>query len=214
MIQSKEELSFYIAADRIMNGYCPTRSLLTRVRETLLIGGGKVVVIKYLYHLRRYAYYYNTKHLSVWNKLMMVYEHWRWAHYSIKTGFSIGPNSLGYGTVIPHYGTIVVNENARIGPFSVLHTSTCIAGGGKIIGKGFYLSSGSQLVGEFNLGDYVSVTAHSLVNKSCGDNILLAGCPATIKKEQYPAWYKRDGERFTQRVSAVEELKRNFEIDR
>lgn len=57
MIQSKKDLAFYIAADRIMNGYPAFRSLKTLIQETYVMGGGKMLVIRYLRHLRRYAYY-------------------------------------------------------------------------------------------------------------------------------------------------------------
>src|SRR5574344_1158534 len=33
----------------------------------------------------------------------------------IKCGFTIGYNSLGYGAVIPHYGTIVVGSTNKLG---------------------------------------------------------------------------------------------------
>lgn len=213
MIQSKKELDFFIAADRIMNGYHPKRTLYARMKETMAINGARVVVIKYLRHLRRYAYFYNTRSKSLWNKIMMIYEHQRLGRYAIKTGFSIGQNALDYGVVIPHYGTIVVNENAQIGPFAVLHTSTCIAGGGKRIGECFYLSAGSQLVGELSLGNHVTVAAHSLVNKSFGDNVLLVGCPAIAKKENYDSWYVRDGQSFIERVERVKQLKMKLGID-
>ncbi len=212
MIRCRKELAFYIAADRVMNGYPPKRNLLTRLNESFVIGGTKTVVIKYLYHMRRYAYFYNTKDYSLWNKIMMVYEHYRLGKLAIKTGFSIGQNALGYGVVIPHYGTIVVNEDARIGPLAVLHTSTCIAGGGKNIGEAFYLSAGSQLVGEMTIGNNVTVAAHSLVNSSCGDNSLLVGSPAFVKSDEYVSWYVRDGERFTKRVEQVKKLKKEFGI--
>lgn len=212
MIQSRKELAFYIEADRIMNGYPAKKSLVSLFKETFAIGGAKVIVIKYLRHLRRYAYYYNTSNQSLWRKIMMVYEHQRLAKYAIKTGFSIGQNSLDYGVVIPHYGTIVINEASHVGPFAVIHTSTCIAGGGKNIGEGFYLSSGSQLVGEFNLGDNVTVAAHSLVNKSFEGNVLIAGGPATVKKENYNSWYVRDGESFVLRVEQVKKLKEKYKI--
>lgn len=212
MIQSRRELSFYIEADRIMNGYPAKKSLMSFFKETFAIGGAKVIVIKYLRHLRRYAYYYNTSKQSLWHKIMMVYEHHRLAKYAIRTGFSIGQNSLDYGVTIPHYGTIVINEASHIGPFAVIHTSTCIAGGGKNIGEGFYLSSGSQLVGEFNLGDNVTVAAHSLVNKSFEGNVLIAGSPATIKKEGYNSWYVRDGESFVRKVEQVKKLKEEYQI--
>ncbi len=90
MIESKRDLNFYIMADRIMNGYLPQKNMISRIKETMMIGGAKVIIIKYLYHLRRYAYFYNNHNLSFCHKLMMVYEHYMLAKYAIKTGFSIG----------------------------------------------------------------------------------------------------------------------------
>ncbi len=206
-IRTKRELKFFLAADRIMNGYQPTRNLRTWFHENLFVGSANIIVIRYLRHLRKYAYYYNTQSTSIWNKSMMVLEHMFLSKYAIKTGFSIGANSLDYGIVIPHHGTIVVNQDSRVGPFSVLHTCTCIAGGGKVVGEGFYLSTGSQLIGEFTIGNNMSVAAHSLVNKGCNDNVLLAGSPAVLKKENYQPWYIRDGKRFEDRVNAVRKLK-------
>lgn len=141
------------------------------------------------------------------NTLGLIWEHYRLAQYAVKCGFSIGQNSLGYGTVIPHYGTIVVNENSHVGPYAVLHTCTCIAGGGKEIGSGFYLSTGSQLVGEYTIGDNVMVAAHSLVNKGAEPNVLLAGAPAIVKKYNCQPWYERDGQTYLNRVKMVEKIK-------
>ena len=128
-------------------------------------------------------------------------------------GFSIGPNVFGYGLVIPHYGTIVVNGAVRAGNFCVLHTSTCIGGGEKNIGDGLYLSAGAKIMGKLTLGNGVSVASNSLVNKSVGSHVLLVGCPAYIKKEDYSFWWKRDGETYLQRVSIVEKLKKQMNID-
>lgn len=131
---------------------------------------------------------------------------------SLKLGFTIGPNSLGYGVVIPHFGTIVINGDARIGNYAVLHTSTCVAGGDKKIGDYFYLSAGTQLVGSLQIGDGVSVAAHSLVNNSCEGHCLLVGVPAAVKKNNYHLWIERDGETFKKRVEKVEELKRSIYV--
>lgn len=130
----------------------------------------------------------------------------------VRLGFSIGTNSLGYGVVIPHYGTIVINENAKIGNFAVLHTCTCVAGGDKIIGDGLYLSTGSQIVGPVKLGDGVTIAAHSLVNKSFKGNTLIAGSPSVIKKENYPAWYEseRDKERFSVYISQIKKIRKEI----
>ena len=42
MIQTKKDLAFYIAADRIMNGYPPKKNAMSWIKETFLIGGQNV----------------------------------------------------------------------------------------------------------------------------------------------------------------------------
>lgn len=121
-------------------------------------------------------------------------------------GLSIGCDALGYGCVIPHYGTIVVGPSNRIGNYAVLHTSTCISDNGKIIGDGLYLSTGAKLTTKLNLGDNVSIGANALVNKSFDGNLLLGGMPAQKIKES-SAWYIRDGEKYNNRVRKIEDLK-------
>ena len=210
MIQTKKDLRFYVAADRIMNGLPTHRGLKELVMNCIdrPVGG---VIISYLRALRHYAYYKNTaRRMLSWRALPMIYWHRRWNKLSLKLGFSIGANSLGYGVVIPHHGTIVVNQDAIIGNYAVLHTCTCVAGGDKTVGDYFYLSTGSQVVGKLTLGDGVTVAAHSLVNTSAGNNCLMAGAPAQLKHDDYPLWTERDGERFVERVKAVEALKQKI----
>lgn len=210
MIITKKDLEFYIAADRIMNGYPAFRSIKDRIKETVLIGGGKTMVIKYLYRLRRYAYYYNNhKKLVSFNSVMMLLERYKLNKLAVRLGFSIGTNSLGYGVVIPHYGTIVVNDDARIGNYAVLHTCTCIAGGDKEIGDGFYLSTGSQVVGAVKVGEGVTVAAHSLVNKSFKGNTLLVGAPTFEKRSGIPVWYEKE-ERYAKAVKEIDKIRKQI----
>lgn len=42
MIQTKKDLKFYIAADRIMNGYPVSQNIKSRIRESFIVGGGKI----------------------------------------------------------------------------------------------------------------------------------------------------------------------------
>lgn len=210
MIITKKDLEFYIAADRIMNGYPAFRSIKDRIKETVLIGGGKTQVIKYLYRLRRYAYYYNNhKKLVSFNSVMMLLERYTLNKLAVRLGFSIGTNSLGYGVVIPHYGTIVVNDEARIGNYAVLHTCTCIAGGDKVIGDGFYLSTGCQVVGAVKVGEGVTVAAHSLVNKSFKGNTLLVGAPALEKCTGIPVWYEKE-EKYAKAVKEIDKIRKQI----
>lgn len=111
----------------------------------------------------------------------------------VKLGFVIGYKCFNYGLVIPHFGTIVVGDSNRCGRYCVLHTSTCMTGGkeGKKIGDALYLSSGARVIKPIHLGNNVQIASNSVVNKSfpC-DNIVLAGMPAEIKRENKPEWYK------------------------
>ena len=68
-------------------------------------------------------------------------------------------------------------------------------------------------MGKLTLGNGVSVASNSLVNKSVGSHVLLVDCPAHIKKEDYSFWWERDGETYLQRVSIVEKLKKQMNIN-
>lgn len=114
--------------------------------------------------------------------------------------------------MIPHYGTIVVGGNNRCGNYCVLHTSTCITGNGKVIGDAFYLSTGAKVTSKVVLGDNVSVGANSVVNKSVIDgNVMIAGAPAKVIKSTV-AWYIRDGESFSSKVNAIENLRQKMKL--
>lgn len=212
-IRSKKELDFYIMADRIMAGRPARRTMLEAILSFLGLAtvknGG---VIDFQRVMRKYSYYKSTSNKNIINKLYNFYYKIIFAKLSEKLNFSIGPDVFGYGLLIPHHGTIVVNGNVRCGNYCVLHTSTCIAGGNKNIGDGLYLSTGSIITGDISIGDNVSVSANSLVNKSFQDNVLLVGTLASIKKTNYKPWYKRDGERFAQRVLKIEKLKEDMGI--
>ncbi|WP_155267486.1 serine O-acetyltransferase [Xylanibacter ruminicola] len=139
---------------------------------------------------------------------MKAYWWYRYYKLGVKLGFTIGYNSLGYGVLIPHHGTIVVNGNARVGNFAVLHTCTCIAGK-KEIGDYLYFSTGSQIVGNINLGDGITVASHSLVNHSEDSNLLLAGVPAVVKRLNYTKWPETDRV-YNSRVQRVKTLFNRF----
>lgn len=204
MINSKQELCFYIMADRIMNGLPPQRTLFEKIQSLLFHKYDIAVCLR----LMRYASYYkNKKNPSLLDKIRGKLVSYKYSRLSQKLGFCIGYDVFGYGLFIPHYGTIVVNSKVRAGNYCVLHTSTCVGGSKKVFGDGLYMGAGAKIMGTLTLGNWVSVAANSLVNKSFGDNVLLAGMPAIEKRNNYQKWYERDGGIFLQRFLAVEELK-------
>ncbi|OWV14383.1 hypothetical protein [Fibrobacter sp. UWB5] len=202
-IRTKKELKFVINADRIMNG-CFGGGILCKIKLLLFPN----YIISFLKEMRIVSYYKHQK--GVLNKIFLGVHYARYRKLGLKLGFSIGYDSLGYGVVIPHYGTIVIGGSNRIGNYAVLHTSTCISDNGKNIGDGLYLSTGAKITSKVNLGNGISIGANSLVNKDCvEDNVLLAGMPAKVIR-QSEIWYIRDS--FDKKVERIEELKKQYGI--
>lgn len=202
MINNKKELVFYIFADRIMNGY-PAKKDIKEIVLRHLYGGGK---IEYLEAMRKYSYYQQVHGIIA--KIRSLYWGVVFRRLGTKLGFSIGEHVFGYGLVIPHYGTIVVGVNNRIGNFAVLHTSTCISDKKTVIGEGLYLSTGAKITKHVVLGDGVTIAANSVVNRSFGNNTLVVGAPA-IEKDVRPIWYSCD-EKYIKRV---EEIKNHLDVE-
>lgn len=198
---TKKELHFYLMADRIMN----VGEFRKTLKGVLLRLVKPNYILAYLEALRKVEYFDSKRNLiggGYW-KLQLN-------RLGYKTGFSIAPGVLGYGVVIPHYGTIVVGSGNKIGNYTVLHTCVCITQGKKKIGDALYCSTGAKIVNDIELKQNVSVGANAVVNKSFDDGgILLTGIPAERKKEEKP-WYVRDGETYINRIKECERLRKDM----
>lgn len=97
---------------------------------------------------------------------------------------------------IAHYGTIVVSPKAKIGKFCRIHACTNIgASAGKTsapnIGDNVYIGPGAIIFGDISIANNVTIGANATVNKSCSaENVVLAGTPAKIVKDNYTIWTK------------------------
>lgn len=201
IIHNRKELKFYLMADRMMNRGSFKRGFLRSVVELVFTDR----IMAFLRSMRKYSYYKNKK------SFLRYFYYLKFRKWSYKLGFSIECDSLGYGVVIPHYGTIVVGPNV-IGNYAVLHTCTCITGNRKVIGDALYVGTGAKITNKLILGDNVSIGANSVVNKSYPEgNCMLAGAPAIIKKTE-TAWYIRDGESYHNLVLKCEKLKKEMNI--
>ena len=201
MIRTEQELEFYIRADYMMNRGYFKPSFKQRLREFFFPD----YIMDYLISMRKVDYYSNRGgYLLVINKI-------KFRRLSVKLGFSIPPGVFGYGLILPHYGTIVVGPNNKIGNYAVLHTSTCITSRPKSIGDNFYLSTGAKVITGEDLGDNIMISANSVVIKGCIDgNALLVGAPA-YRKKTIPAWFEYQGNTNTiNRILLVERLKKSI----
>lgn len=167
-------------------------------------------IMEFLKAMRKVQYY---SHNCQNGGILLIINKIGFFRLSRKLGFSIGYDACDYGLVIPHYGTIVVGNTNRIGPYATLHTSTCITDTGRRIGKGLLLSTGAKITGGEVLGDHIVVAANSVVTKSFPEgNALLVGMPA-VKKADRPDYYSSLKGESKRRVDAIENLKIKMGIE-
>lgn len=192
-------------ADTMMNCGYFHRSLSKYLRDIVFPD----LTMRFLISMRKASFYSHQNGLK--NKVLAYYYKSRQKKLGIKMGWSISADSLGYGLLLPHWGTIVVGQN-NIGNYAVLHTSTCISGNMKTIGDALYVATGAKMTAKVVLGDNVTVGANAVVTKSYPDgNVLLGGIPASVIKKSEP-WYIRDGEEYYSKVRKIESLKQKLNI--
>lgn len=192
MITSKKDLQYYIDEDRKALGI-PKQTVVSFVKSVFLPDH----IWEFEKLLRKNEYYANirkTHRISLWYNLMFLISTIRMRRKGLKLGFSIPINVFGPGLSIPHYGTIVVNGKARVGANCRLHTSVNIGAsagekGAPVIGDNCYIGPGAIIFGNISIANNVTIAANATVNRSCeNENVVLAGTPAKIVKEEMPSW--------------------------
>ena len=133
--------------------------------------------------LRKVEYYTNCRNDFV-SRMINKYYKYRFHRLSVKLGFTIPINVFGEGLSIPHYGTIVVHGNARIGKNCRLQEGVTIgATNGSheaaTIGDNCYFGSGAKVIGAVTIADDVAVGAGAVVTKDITESgTSWAGIPA------------------------------------
>lgn len=111
----------------------------------------------------------------------------------IRLGFAIPPNTFAAGLAIVHFGSIVVNGNARIGENCRIHVGVNIGGGGGLmdqdkarsmaptLGRNVYIAPGAKIYGPVSIADGCAIGANAVVNRSFETpNVSIAGVPARV----------------------------------
>lgn len=184
MINSDCDYKAYLEADRVALG---------RAREGFRERVFRLLAPDYIWLfqklLRKSEYLGNVRSQRVMRKLMYLFVRMRLRNISVKLGFSIPLNVFGPGLAIVHYGTIIVNQNARIGANCRIHADTNIgASGGSnrapVIGDNVYIAPGVKIYGDISVPSNCAIGANSVLNKTYLDeHMLIAGIPATPIKQ-------------------------------
>lgn len=183
MIKSKADYKFYLKHDKIALGI-PNLTLRTFLKNILLPSR----IYKFQKMLRKAEYVKNCK-TNVLGKIEYFWVYYRFAKLSSRLGFSIPLNVFGPGLAIVHYGTIVINANAKVGANCRIHPSSCIgASGGSSkapqLGDNCYIAPGVKIYGDIILGNNIVTAANAAVSHSfLENNILIGGVPAIKIKE-------------------------------
>lgn len=172
MIKTKQDYKYYLYCDRIALG--------KEYKKPRIVGDE----IWRFERLMRKAEYYKNCSKTIFGK---IYSKWlQFIYYKkrIKLGFSIPLNVFGPGLSIAHYGTIVVNGNARVGKNCRIQECTTIgATNGStlapVLGDNIFIGSGARIIGNIKIANDIAIGANAMVNKNFEDDgITIAGVPA------------------------------------
>ena len=187
MIKSKADLVFYIQRDRLMNGRSSRRCLGEAIKDFFFPNR-----LAYLYYMRHVEFFRNVN--SKRAKFLLPYYTFKFRCVGRQLGYSIGLNTCGPGLSLPHYGTIIISGEARLGKNCRVHACVNIgASAGKsaapIIGDNVYIGPSCVLFGGIIIGSNNTIGANATVNKSFQqENVIIAGTPARVLKTDYPNW--------------------------
>jgi serine O-acetyltransferase len=172
VIASRQEYRRYLAADLASHG-------LSRWRFKDAFRNPEV---RFQRLLRRLEYLENCRRDPLGRCLASVVR-LRYKRLSILLGFTFPRNAFGPGLSIAHYGSIVVNGNARIGRNCRIHSDVNIGetnGGAPTIGDDAYIGPGAKIFGAITIGDGVAIGANAVVNRDVPSGVTIGGVPAKV----------------------------------
>ena len=187
-INSKQALRFYLEADRLAVGRRSNTRATRRITDAL---GITSLIWRYVRLLRTAEYVHNCETTPIYRLTTAKYLDFRLDRLGLVLGFDIPLNVFGPGLRIIHYGTIIVNSNARIGANCELHNLVHIAQNlhnaqkgaesdqAPTIGDNVFIGPGARVLGGITIADGIVIGANSVVTKSFREpNITIAGAPA------------------------------------
>ncbi len=170
MIKSKDDLKYYLNCDK----------------KALKITDKKIFpmffdsIWKYEIILRKCEYHKNLN-----NKLRYCYYKYKLNSLGTKLTLKFEPNVFGPGLSIAHFGTIIINPNAKVGDNCRIHEGVTIgatngSSNSPQIGNNCFIGSGAKIIGDIKIGNNVAIGAGAVVVKDIPDNVTVGGVPAKI----------------------------------
>lgn len=170
MIKSKEDLKYYLKCDKVA----------LKINSKKKFPSFFDSIWKYEIVLRKCEYHKNTNH-----RLLYYFYKYRLNRMGEKLTLKFEPNVFGPGLSIAHYGTIIVNPNAKVGANCRIHEGVTIgatngSSNAPKIGDNCFIGSGAKIIGDISIGDNVAIGAGAVVVSDIKDNVTVGGVPAKI----------------------------------
>jgi len=177
MISTKRELREFLKADS-KNFITQRQTLLKRIKGFLFCNpiNDDYIIWNYIDTLRKAEYYINTD--GILSKFLKIYYLHKLRNLAYKTGFQIPPNVVDMGITIYHWGSIIINQNCKIGKNVTLYPGVLI--GWKSpntpcpqIGDNVFIGAGTKVIGNVKIGDNVIIGQNCVITKDIPDNTVV-----------------------------------------
>ena len=162
MITTKAELKEYLSIDDQLYPKL-THGFIKRFKNRLVTSPQSTQWNIYLYlrNLRFSEYHLNNSILrkslsvsSVYHTVCLLFCYRTLRRLSFLTGFQLDPGSFGKGLMIYHYGSIIVNGDAKIGDYATIFPGVVIgakSNGCPVIGNHVMIGAGAKILGGYIL---------------------------------------------------------------
>ncbi len=149
----------------------------------LILQSEQYWIRRFMIALRKEEYYSYIKP----SKFLKYYYQRRKNILGRKLGFFIPAGCFDEDLKIYHYGSIIINPNAKIGKHCTIHGNCCIGSKGSfpdtspIIGDNVDIGQGAQILGGVTIANGVKIGAGSIVTKDILiEEAIVVGIPGRI----------------------------------
>ena len=196
MIQTKEDLRFYIREDKKRN-LGDYKIGLVKYMAAWIYGTDQMKAYRLMKALRKLEYAKNVlRKRGIFGKLVYALRQWHYHRLEERYDIAIGTNMVGYGFKLPHVigGGIIINCNS-MGNYCGANVGVVVGNNHSwddrpVIGDYVGLTMGCKVYGGIKIGNHVTVAPNSVVIKDVPDNCVVSGIPARI--------IKKDGKKYAE----------------